>query len=62
MFEEGVAIVTPGLVRAIQQLNMRVEIWTINDPQTMQELMDMGVDSIITDRPDILERLVNPVL
>jgi glycerophosphoryl diester phosphodiesterase len=28
----------------------------------MQELMDMGVDSIITDRPDILERLVNPVL
>jgi glycerophosphoryl diester phosphodiesterase len=41
---------------------MRVEVWTINDPQTMQELMDMGVDSIITDRPDILERLVNPVL
>ena len=62
MFEEDVAIVTPGLVRAIHQLNMRVEIWTINDPQTMQELMDMGVDSIITDRPDILERLVNPVL
>jgi hypothetical protein len=24
--------------------------------------MDMGVDSIITDRPDILERLVNPAL
>ena len=59
MFEKGMAIVTPGLVRAIHQLNMRVEVWTINDPQTMQELMDMGVDSIITDRPDILERLVN---
>jgi glycerophosphoryl diester phosphodiesterase len=62
MFEEDMTIVTPGLVRAIHQLNMRVEVWTINDPQTMQELMDMGVDSIITDRPDILERLVNPAL
>lgn len=62
MYEEGMTIVTPGLVRAIHQLNMRVEVWTINDPQTMQVLMDMGVDSIITDRPDILEGLVNPVL
>jgi glycerophosphoryl diester phosphodiesterase len=35
-------------------------VWTINDPQTMQNLMDMGVDGIITDRPDVLEGLVNP--
>ena len=53
-------IVTPALVKAIHQLNMRVEVWTINDPQTMQNLMDMGVDGIITDRPDVLEGLVNP--
>jgi glycerophosphoryl diester phosphodiesterase len=59
MGEDGF-IVTPALVKAIHQLNMRIEVWTINDPQTMQNLMDMGVDGIITDRPDILEGLVNP--
>ena len=59
MGEDGF-IVTPALVKAIHQLNMRVEVWTINDPQTMQNLMDMGVDGIITDRPDVLEGLVNP--
>jgi len=59
MGEDGF-IVTPSLVKAIHQLNMRIEVWTINDPQTMQNLMDMGVDGIITDRPDVLEGLVNP--
>ncbi|MDA9091180.1 glycerophosphodiester phosphodiesterase [Porticoccaceae bacterium] len=59
MGEDGF-IVTPSLVKAIHQLNMRIEVWTINDPQTMQSLMDMGVDGIITDRPDVLEGLVNP--
>ncbi len=62
MVEEGITIVTPSLVRAIHQLNMRVEVWTINDPQTMQTLMDMGVDGIITDRPDLLQHLVNPAM
>ena len=61
MGEDGF-IVTPALVKAIHQLNMRVEVWTINDPETMLYLMDMGVDGIITDRPDILEGLVNPKL
>jgi len=53
----GINIVNPSLVRAVHQLNMRVEVWTVNDPATMQTLKAMGVDGIITDRPDRLLRL-----
>ena len=58
MGEDGF-IVTPALVKAIHQLNMRVEVWTVNDTSTMQALIDMGVDGIITDRPDRLMALVS---
>jgi glycerophosphoryl diester phosphodiesterase len=50
----GFQIMTKALVESIHRLNMRVDVWTVNDRATMQALIDMGVDGIITDRPDIL--------
>ena len=35
-------------------LGIRVIPWTVNDSSAMDELMAMGVDGIITDRPDVL--------
>lgn len=35
--------------------------WTINDRKTMKRFIDMGVDGIITDYPDVLLELVNPM-
>ena len=37
---------------------MEVHYWTINDVETMQELIDLGADGIITDRPDLLIELL----
>jgi len=34
-------------------------VWTINDSKTMQSLIDMGVDGIITDRPSLLKKLIS---
>jgi len=36
----------------------RVGVWTIDDPVEMQMLIDIGVDGIITDRPDLLMELL----
>lgn len=33
----------------------QVNTWTVNEPDDMRRMMDLGVDGIITDRPDVLE-------
>lgn len=45
-------IATKGLVEAAQRRNMKVHVWTINDEERMRQLIQIGVDGIITDRPD----------
>jgi len=36
------------------QLGLPVVVWTINRPEDMARLIDIGVDGIISDRPDLL--------
>ena len=43
---------TAGLVDSLHQQNTQLIPWTVNEPDQMQELIDMGVDGIITDYPD----------
>lgn len=54
----GITIMTPHFVRAAHERNLRVDVWTIDDPEEMDRLIDMGVDGIITDRPDLLMELL----
>jgi glycerophosphoryl diester phosphodiesterase len=51
-------IITREFVNAAHARNLRVHPWTINDEQEMRRLLDMKVDGIITDRPDILIELL----
>ncbi len=48
----GIQVVTPHFVEAAHARNVDVHVWTVNDEETMRELVAMGVDGIITDRPD----------
>jgi len=50
----GITVMTPGFVRAAHARNLKVETWTINDPEEMKLYLEWGVDGIITDRPDLL--------
>jgi glycerophosphoryl diester phosphodiesterase len=51
-------IVTPEFVRAAHQLDLRVDVWTINTERDMRRVLGYGVDGIMTDRPDILNRVL----
>ncbi len=54
----GVPLLTAGLVRAAHAADRLVHVWTINRKEDMETLLEMGVDGLITDRPDLLKPLL----
>jgi glycerophosphoryl diester phosphodiesterase len=52
-------VVTPSFVDAAHHHGVKVHVWTVNDAETMRRLLDIGVDGIITDRPDVAVTVVN---
>ncbi len=51
-------VLTPRFVRGAHGNNVAVHPWTIDDPADMERFLDMGVDGIITDRPDLMIELL----
>lgn len=46
---------TPAMLAEARSLGLVVIPWTVNDPPMMVKLLDMGVDGIISDRPDLVQ-------
>jgi glycerophosphoryl diester phosphodiesterase len=51
-------VVTPRFVREAHSRGLRVDVWTIDDEPAMRRLLGFGVDGIMTDRPDVLARVL----
>jgi glycerophosphoryl diester phosphodiesterase len=46
-------------LREAQSLGLKVLVWTVNDPAVAARMLDAGVDGIISDRPDLMRRLLD---
>lgn len=55
---EDFRVVTPGFVRAAEHRGIDVQVWTINEPEEMHDLLNIGVHGILTDYPDRLETVL----
>lgn len=51
-------VVSAGFVRGAHGRNVDVHVWTVNETADMERLLALGVDGIITDRPDRLLALL----
>jgi glycerophosphoryl diester phosphodiesterase len=52
--DRGEMVADPsGAVRAAKEHGLRVDVWTVNDPDEMRALAGAGVDALITDVPDV---------
>lgn len=49
---------TEKLVQQAHREGYPVNTWTVNAPEEMRRVIDLGVDGIITDRPDVLAAML----
>ena len=50
-------ILTPDLVRSARAERLHVMAWTVNDDASVRRVLDVGVDVVITDHPELALRL-----
>lgn len=50
----GVTLVDRRFIERAHSCSLDVHVWTIDDPQEMHRLLDLGVDGIMTDLPAVL--------
>jgi glycerophosphoryl diester phosphodiesterase len=54
----NIPIMTKRFIREAHAKNIKVEPWTVDDPELMEQYIEWGVDGIITDRPDLMVEIL----
>jgi len=50
-------LVTEELVQAVHAHNLKIGVWTVNTLTELHHFVDLGVDSLTSDRPDLFAQL-----
>jgi glycerophosphoryl diester phosphodiesterase len=56
--DSGFDLTDQRLIDGAHRLGMDIHYWTIDDPETMEKLIEAGADGILTNRPDLLLQLL----
>lgn len=54
-------LVDAGFVQFAKESGKKIYVWTVNEREEMLRLIDLGVDGIITDMPDLLNSVLAEV-
>jgi len=52
------AMVTEEYMAQARRRGLPVRVWTVNEPEEMRRLADLGVDAIVTDVPDLARQVL----
>jgi glycerophosphoryl diester phosphodiesterase len=55
----GQDLVTPRTIAAAHRLDVEVHVWTINSAREIEQLLDLGVDGIMSDAPGLVRRAID---
>ena len=55
---KGIKVLTRNLIQKADKSNLLVHVWTVNDRDTINYLIDVGVNGIVTDEPELLMEIM----
>ena len=59
VMQSGMRIVDRAFVEMAHHCEIQVHVWTIDDPDEMNALLDLGVDGLMTDEPEVLRDVLD---
>jgi glycerophosphoryl diester phosphodiesterase len=54
----GLLILDAGFVSACHRAGVAVHVWTVDERDEMERVLDLGVDGVMTDRPTLLKEVL----
>ncbi|WP_143735624.1 glycerophosphodiester phosphodiesterase [Microbulbifer mangrovi] len=54
----GLPVFTRRFVSAARRCDLHISVWTVDEAETMKKFIALGLDGIVTDRPDRLIKII----